>query len=65
MSALIIKADKKSKKILSDLVKKLGGNVMSINDDQLEDLVFGKMMEEAKTGETVSKEEVIKSLQSK
>lgn len=39
--------------------------VMSINDEQLEDLVFGKMMEEAKTGETVSKEDVIKSLRSK
>ncbi|MEQ8358038.1 MAG: hypothetical protein RH860_01030 [Cytophagales bacterium] len=65
MNALIIKADKKSNKILSDLAKKLGGNVMSINDDQLEDLVFGKMIEEAKSGETVSKEEVIKRLQSK
>ena len=31
MSALIIKADKKSKKILSELAKKLGGNVMTIS----------------------------------
>ncbi len=65
MSALIIKADKKSKKILSDLAKKLGGNVMSINDEQLEDLVFGKMIDDAKTGETVSKEDFLKSLRSK
>jgi hypothetical protein len=65
MSALVIKADNKSKKIISELVKKLGGNVMSINDEQLEDIVFGKMIQDSKSGELVSKDEVIKSLKTK
>ncbi len=65
MSALVIKVDKKSKQILTELAKKLGGNVMSINDEQLEDIVFGKMIEDSKSGETASKEEVLKSLKSK
>jgi hypothetical protein len=65
MSALVIKADNKSKKIISELVKKLGGNVMSINDEQLENIVFGKMIQDSKSGELVSKDEVIKSLKTK
>lgn len=32
MSAIVIKADSKSNKILKELAKKLGGNVLPIDD---------------------------------
>ena len=65
MSAIVIQADPKSKKILSDLAKKLGGKVLSINDSQYEDIALGSMMDKEKTGRTVSREEVMKKLNGK
>ena len=62
MSALIIKADSKSNKILSQLVKKLGGNVLPINDEQFEDFALGTMMDKVKTNETIGKKEIMKKL---
>ncbi|MDR3626006.1 MAG: hypothetical protein P4L45_04205 [Ignavibacteriaceae bacterium] len=62
MSALMIKADPKSNKILSALAKKLGGSVLPIRDEQFEDLALGSMMDKVKTTETVSRKEVIKKL---
>ncbi|MEQ9219862.1 MAG: hypothetical protein RLO17_17540 [Cyclobacteriaceae bacterium] len=64
MSAIVIKADRKSNKILSELAKRLGGDVMAIDDEQLEDLMLGKMMEESRTGELVDKDKILKSLKS-
>jgi hypothetical protein len=34
MSAILIKANKENNKILADLAKKLGGNVIDLNDNQ-------------------------------
>jgi hypothetical protein len=65
MGAIIIKADNQSNKILSDLAKKLGGNVVSLKDDQFEDFLFGSMIDSAKTGKTVSRESIMKKLSSK
>ncbi len=65
MGAIIIKADKKSNKILADLAKKLGGDVISLADDQYEDFALGLTMDAVKTGETVSRESIISRLQSK
>ncbi len=62
MTAIIIKADKKSNKILSDLAKKLGGDVLPIKEEQYEDIALGYLMDKVKTGETVSRESVIKKL---
>ena len=62
MTAIIIKADKKSNKILSDLAKKLGGDVLPIKEEQYEDIALGYLMNKVKTGETVSRESVIKKL---
>ncbi len=53
MSTILIKADKQSNKILSDLAKKLGGNVIDLKDDQFEDFLLGTMMDKVKTGNTV------------
>ena len=65
MSALVIQADSKSKKILSELAKKLGGKVLSIDDSQYEDIALGTLMDKEKTGKKVSKEMVMKILNRK
>jgi len=65
MSAIIIKADKKSNKILAELAKKLGGNVIDLNEDQYEDFVLGTLMDNIKTGKTVSRATVLKKLKAK
>jgi hypothetical protein len=60
MGAIIIKGDSESNKILAELAEKLGNKVISINEEEFEDFAFGKMMDEDKTGETVSREEIMK-----
>ena len=65
MGAIIIKADNKSNKILSDLARKLGGNVFNLSEDQYEDLLFGQLMDSQKTGELVSRESILKKLKTK
>ena len=65
MGAIIIKADKKSNKILSDLAKKLGGNVMNLADEQYEDIALGSLMDSVKTGKTVSRESIMMKLKGK
>ena len=65
MGAIIIKADNKSNKILAELAKKLGGNVITLADDQYEDFALGLTMDAVKTGKTVSRESIISRLQSK
>ena len=62
MDALIIKADKKSNKLLMELAHKLGANVLSINEEQFEDFALGKIMDDSKTGELVSKESIMQKL---
>ncbi|MFA5326317.1 MAG: hypothetical protein WC384_00870 [Prolixibacteraceae bacterium] len=65
MGAIIIKADKKSNKLLSDLARKLGGNVISLDDDQYEDVAIGSVMDDVKTGKTTDRELIMKKLKSK
>jgi len=65
MGAIIIKADKKSNKILSELARKLGGTVIDLEDEQYEDFALGTAMDDAKTGETVDRDSVMRKLKSK
>ncbi len=65
MGAIIIKADKKSNRLLSELAKKLGGNVITLADDQFEDLALGTVMDSVKTGETVDRESILNKLRGK
>ena len=65
MGAIIIKADTKSNKILFDLAKKLGADVLSLRDEQFEDFALGTLMDSIKTGENVSREEIMKKLKTK
>jgi len=62
MGAILIKGDPENNKIIEKLAKKLGSNVHSIKDEEYEDIVFGKMMEESKTGKVVIREEIMKKL---
>ncbi|CAD5293469.1 MULTISPECIES: hypothetical protein [unclassified Imperialibacter] len=65
MGAIIIKADKKSNKLLSDLAKKLGGDVINVADDQFEDFAIGSAMDAIKTGETVDRDSIMTKLRAK
>jgi hypothetical protein len=65
MSAIIIKADDKSNKILKELAKRLGADVVNINDDQYEDILLGSVIESEKTGKDVSRDEIFKKLKGK
>ena len=62
MSAIIIKTDAKSKKLLTDFAKKLGSNVISLTDEQYEDLALGALMDEVKTNKLVRRDTVMKKL---
>ena len=62
MGAIIIKGDTENNKILAKLAKKLGNKVISINEEEYEDFALGKMMDESKTGQTATREEVMKKL---
>lgn len=62
MGAVVIKIDEKNNRLISKLAKELGGNVISINDDQYEDFALGKLMDSEKSNETVSREEIMKKI---
>lgn len=65
MSTFLINSDSSNTKLLPELAKKLGANVVSINDEQYEDLLLGNEMDKIKTNELVSKEEILKKFLSK
>lgn len=65
MGAIIIRADNKSNRILSELARKLGGTVINLEDEQYEDLALGAAMDETKTGETVDRESIMRKLKAK
>lgn len=43
----------------------LGDQVKAIDVEEIEDLLFGKMMENVKTGDKVSRDSIMKSLGAK
>ena len=64
MGTILIKADKQSSKLLAELAKKLGGNVVDMKDEQFEDFMLGTVMNKVKTGKTVSRASILKKLKS-
>jgi hypothetical protein len=62
MSAIVIQVDPKSNKILAELAKKLGGNVLAIDDRQYEDIALGTLMDKEKTGKVISRNDIMKKL---
>ena len=65
MSAIVIKTDNQNTKILKELAKKLGANVLNINEGQYEDLALGLLMDKVKTGKTVSRDSIMKKIRQK
>jgi len=65
MSAIIIKADEKSNKLLKELAKQLGANVVSLNDNQYEDFLLGTIIDAEKTGKDAPREEIFQKLKTK
>ena len=62
MSTLLINTDPANSKLLLDLAKKLGAEVLSIKKDQYEDIILGNQMDKIKTNELVSKNEILSQL---
>lgn len=62
MSAIVIQGKKKDIKLLEKLAQKIGGKVSSLSDEQVEDINFGEMLNEAKTGEEVSRNTIMEKL---
>jgi len=62
MGAIVIKTNKKKTHLISKLAKELGGNVISIDEEQYEGSLLGKIMDESKTGEMVDYDIVMKEL---
>ncbi len=62
MGAIIVKADKKSNKLLSELARKLGGSVLNIEDEQFEEIVLGTAMDAVKTGELADRDKIMRKL---
>jgi hypothetical protein len=65
MSAIVIKADNQNTRIIKELAKKLGADVLNINEDQYEDLALGILMDKVKTGKTVSHNSIMKKIRQK
>jgi hypothetical protein len=65
MGAIIVKADKKSNKILSELARKLGGSVINLEDEQYEEIALGTAMDAVKTGELTDREVIMRKLSGK
>lgn len=63
MGAVGIKINAKSNQLISRLAKELGGKVITIDDEQYEDIALGKLMDSEKTNETVSREEIMRKIQ--
>ena len=60
--AIISIPENKDEEFYLKLFKKMGIKVRFLSDEEMEDIVLGKMIEEGKTGESVSEEEVLKAL---
>lgn len=62
MGAVVIKLDKKNNRLISKLVKELGGKVIVIDDEQYEDFALGKIMDQEKTGDNADRNAVMKKI---
>ncbi|MEQ8712670.1 MAG: hypothetical protein RIC80_06615 [Cyclobacteriaceae bacterium] len=62
MGAIVIKTNPESDKQLKEFAEKLGRDFISIDDDQFEDLTLGNLMHRVKTGQDVSRKDLMKKL---
>lgn len=62
MAAIMIQSDSESNRLLLDIAKKMGANVLAVNDVQFEDFALGSLMDNVKTNKTVSRSSIMKKL---
>lgn len=63
MSAIAIKSESKNDiQILSQLARKLSGNVINLSEEEFENLALGKLMDRVKTNKIVSRDKVMQKL---
>jgi predicted transcriptional regulator len=62
MSTILIKSDDETGRMLSELAKKLGSEVVDLADEKYEDLALAIAMDAVETGKEVSEEEILKQL---
>jgi hypothetical protein len=65
MSTIIVKLDQSNQLLVTELIKKLGGNYMKVSDSAFEDFLLSEMMDREKTGKVVSRSTILKKLRSK
>lgn len=65
MSTILIKNNSENNELIAQLAIKLGGNVINIDDEAIEEFMLGKIMDNEKTKETVDKESILNILNSK
>ncbi len=66
MASIIIQSDNADNvELIAKLAKKLGGHVSNVTDEQSEDIALGNIMQASKTGENVSRDEIMKKLRGK
>lgn len=62
MSILVIQGNESNQKLLLALAKKIGSKAITLKNEEIEDMLFGHLMDESKTGRLVSREQVFKAL---
>jgi hypothetical protein len=65
MGAIIIRSGQENTKMLHELAKMLGADVMKLKDEEFEELKLGRLMDKTKTGKLVSRKTVFKKLTGK
>jgi len=66
MNAIVIQSQSESNlKLLSELARKLGEKVTSLDDEQIEEFALGNLMKKVRTGKNVKRETVMRKLSSK
>lgn len=65
MAVTVIQTDSKTNKLLIEFAKKMGLSAKSFSDEDYEDFLFGKILKTEKTGKNVSRETIMKKLNSK
>lgn len=65
MNTLVLQSDKRKSRLISNLVKELGGKVYDVSNDIIEDIALGDLMNNVKTNELVSREQIFDKLRKK
>lgn len=58
MSAIVIDSNPETNELIKTLAEKLGANVFELNEDELEDIALGKIINTEKTGKTIPRDQV-------